>query len=321
MKGNNRYVNNDDLKKMTKFKRKAYEFNLGNRLNANNAGKNGQKAQNINSCGNYLDFTVWNSLSSGEVAKRLKMANFCKFRFCPICTKIKALKDSKNILGRINALKNQREVDFLMLTLTVKNVPMTDLRAQIKVLSEAFQRMKETKQFQKSILGYVRAIEFLGDDTKTGEAHPHFHTLLVVSKNYFKKNYISHDKWKNMWKDALRIDYEPFVDVRRIKLNKKNPHLKKEVSAVFEVVKYTIKPAKLKNMSDDVFNFLVEQTKGVRQFNIGGVLKNIKPIENDLFNEADFQFLQNEIFKFSQGDYDLHKISYEKPVYKKKKNK
>lgn len=316
----NRYVNDDDLKKMTKFKRKAVEFNLGNRLNANNSGKNGQKAQNINSCGNYLDFSIWQG-DSGEVAKRLKMANFCKFRFCPICTKIKALKDSKNIIGRINALKNKREVEFLMLTLTVKNVPMADLRVQIKILSESFKRLKETKQFQKSILGYVRAIEFLGDGTKNGEAHPHFHTLLVVSKNYFKKNYISHEKWKSMWKDALRIDYEPFVDVRRIKSNKKNPHLKKEVSAVFEVIKYTIKPAKLKNMPDDVFNFLVEQTKGVRQFNIGGVLKNIKPIENDLFNEADFQFLQNEIFRFSQGNYDLHKINYEKPIYKNKKNK
>ncbi|WP_281744169.1 protein rep, partial [Helicobacter suis] len=69
-----------------------------------------------------------------------------------------------------------------------------------------------------SILGYIRAIEYIGDKTPVGECHLHYHSVLVVPQSYFSGcNYMTQATWCDMWQKALRSDYKPIVDIRGIR--------------------------------------------------------------------------------------------------------
>jgi plasmid rolling circle replication initiator protein Rep len=64
--------------------------------------------------------------------------------------------------------------------------------------------------------------------------HPHFHCILAVNKTYFKnEEYIQKSDWTSFWRKAMRLDYDPVVDVRRVKGN--------TAKAVAEVSKYAVK--------------------------------------------------------------------------------
>ncbi|MDK7012116.1 protein rep, partial [Escherichia coli] len=67
---------------------------------------------------------------------------------------------------------------WLFLTLTVRNCPITELGDTLTVMNAAFQRLKDRKEF-RGVLGWVRTTEVTRG--KDGSAHPHFHTLLMVS--------------------------------------------------------------------------------------------------------------------------------------------
>ncbi|KYD03686.1 hypothetical protein B4144_3959 [Bacillus atrophaeus] len=75
--------------------------------------------------------------------------------------------------------------------------------------------------------------------------HPHFHVLLPV-----KKNYIKQADWTSLWKKALKLDYTPIVDIRRVKGKAKIDaeqiesdvrEAKMEQKAVLEISKYPVK--------------------------------------------------------------------------------
>lgn len=60
--------------------------------------------------------------------------------------------------------------------------------------------------------------------------------LIVVNKSYFKsKNYLSTEEWVNIWRYYLKVDYDPIVDVRKVKSNNY------KYKAVAEISKYTVK--------------------------------------------------------------------------------
>ncbi|MDD0266199.1 protein rep, partial [Shigella flexneri] len=51
-----------------------------------------------------------------------------------------------------------------------------------------------------------------------GSAHPLFLCLLMVHPSWFKgKNYVKHERWVELWRDCLRGDYEPNIDIRAVK--------------------------------------------------------------------------------------------------------
>jgi hypothetical protein len=186
-------------------------------------------------------------------------------------------------------------------------------------MNKAFKRMSETKAFKNTVLGHFKALEIVGDKTPAGEVHPHFHIILIVSSSYFNGDYyLSQDKWIQMWQKALRVDYIPVVDVRRIKAKKtKNgKQLSALQSALFEVAKYSVKHTELTNKSDDEFVQILLQTKGMRFFNTGGLLKkmiNLQKIDDDLIGlkeelEALWIEIYEEIYKWINGNYRLTKI-------------
>lgn len=161
--------------------------------------------------------------------------------------------------------KDYPRVRWLHLTLAVRNCEITSLRDTLKLMNAAWARITKLKKY--SAIGYFKSLEITrGED---GTAHPHFHILLMVEPSYFGKNYINQKEWIEMWKKALRVDYDPTAHVQSIKDISGNDNL---LNAVKEVAKYTVK-------GDDLIaekGWLQELTRQVhktRAISLGGILK------------------------------------------------
>lgn len=280
--------------------------------------------EKIKQCGNYLEFALKENQITKENKKKLAGANFCKNRFCPMCS----WRRIRNITGQLkdafSVIQEKEKVATLFLTLTVSNPDVKDLKSTISKMNKSFKDMVKTKAFNNAVLGYFKSIEILGDKTPKGQAHPHFHILLVVKENYFKKSdYINKAEWTEMWKKALRVDYTPVVDVRRIK--SKNENFSDIDSAIIETVKYSVKHSDLVKRSNEDFYYLYTQTKNLRFISAGGILKehlNLIKIDEDLINlkkenEALWIEIARLIYTFQNGEYCLKEI---KPPKEKKEH-
>lgn len=151
---------------------------------------------------------------------------------------------------------------WLFLTLTQKNVPITDLRETLQGMNKGFQRLVQLKVFPA--VGWIRSTEVTRG--KTASAHPHFHTLLLVPPSYFSRNYIKQAEWVELWRKCMRLDYNPVLDVQAVKQGSKPMEL------VPELLKYCTKESDL--VADkEWFLELTRQMHKMRAIATGGVLK------------------------------------------------
>ena len=167
--------------------------------------------------------------------EKLHKSNNCENRFCPICAYKKARKNALQLSVMIDYIKNEYNKDFLFLTLTAPNVGALDLDSEIKKYNQSFKKLMERKEVKKVVKGYVRKLE-VTYNKKRDDYHPHFHVILAVNKNYFKKSseYIKQERWLELWRQSTKNPLITQVDIRKIKF-KDN---KKEVS---EIAKYSAK--------------------------------------------------------------------------------
>ena len=271
--------------------------------------------EKIKQCGNYLEFALKENQITKENKKKLAGANFCKNRFCPMCS----WRRIRNITGQLkdafSVIQEKQKIATLFLTLTVSNPDVKDLKSTIAKMNKSFNEMTRTKAFNNAVLGYFKSIEILGDKTPKGQAHPHFHILLVVKESYFKKSdYLNKAQWTEMWRKALKVDYTPVVDVRRIK--SKNENFSDIDSAIIETVKYSVKHSDLVKRTNEDFYYLYTQTKNLRFISAGGILKehlNLIKIDEDLINlkkenEALWIEIARLIYTFQNGEYCLKEI-------------
>ena len=285
-----------------------------------------KESEKIKQCGNYLEFIFKEHQITKDTKKKLAAANFCKNRFCPVCS----WRRTRNITGQLKeaftAIQEKEKIATLFLTLTVNNPDVKDLKDTIAKMNKAFKRMSETKRFKNAILGYFKSIEILGDKTPNGQAHPHFHILLVVKENYFKKSdYINQKEFLQMWRDATRNQNITQVDVRRIK--SKNENFSDIDSAIAETVKYAVKHSDLCKRTNEDFYYLYTQTKNLRFISAGGILKehlNLIKIDEDLINlkkenEALWIEIARLIYTWQNGDYQLKEIKPPKENENEKK--
>jgi len=282
-------------------------------------------ANRVAECGNFLIFSLQENLIISERRRRLKRANMCKDRFCVYCNWRRAINLSNELKNALEQLKSERDIEILFLTLTAKNEPIERLRKTIKSMNEAFHRMQRTKRFKKSILGYIKAIEILGSKTKNGESHVHFHCLLIVPKSYFSgKYYINRKEWVEMWKKALRVDYDPIVDVRRVRAKK---DYSSEFAASKETIKYSVKHTDLVNRTDEDFIHIIKQTKGMRFISTGGKLREmikLQRIEKAKINRDLEPFwieIAEEVYKWLSGDYRLYDVNLSSTEPENRNNK
>lgn len=187
---------------------------------------NMNKAERIMNCAETLLFRREN----GKM--RLKQANFCRVRLCPMCSWRRSLKTHahmERILGAAKPLGYR----YLMCTFTLRNCSGDELIDTLSLLIDGYKKLVRRKRVKDAWNGWYRGIEVthnLRDDTY----HPHIHALVAVDKSYFKsKKYISQDELTEIWRSCCGIDYKPIVDIRRTYGD--------DVRAVSEVAKYSTK--------------------------------------------------------------------------------
>ena len=170
---------------------------------------------------------------------------------------------------------------WLFVTLTQKNVAIGELKKTLVDMNRAFQRLSQLKAFPA--IGWLRSTEVTRG--RDGNAHPHFHCLLIVPSSYFSgRSYLKQSDWVTMWRKALRLDYNPVLDVQAVKQGSKPMEL------VPELLKYCTKESDL--VADrEWFLELTRQMHKMKCVTTGGVLKEyLKELEQepeDLIGEGD----------------------------------
>ena len=229
-------------------------------------------------CSNYLVFGDVVNPETGEVAKKLRAANFCRDRLCPMCQWRKSLvtfTQLSQIMNRID-LDHPGEFVPVMLTLTMKNVPSDMLGWAITLILHAWSRMMNSKFKRRPwrvCAGWFRALE-ITYNAETGEWHPHIHAVLLMPADYFTdpEKYIDHDGWVAEWRWALKADYDPSVEVHTVKGER--------AEAVAEVSKYAVKPGEWvsddPDATDERVRLLATELKGRRLTAFGGLMLQVR---------------------------------------------
>lgn len=213
---------------------------------------------------------------------------------------------------------------WIFLTLTVRNVEGDGLKPAISDMMKGFNRLVKYKRVDKAILGYFRALEI----TKNHEEdtyHPHFHVLFPVKKSYFTgKNYIKQTDWTSLWKRAMKLDYTPIVDIRRVKgkANIDAEQIESDVreammehKAVLEISKYPVKDTDVmrgSKVTEDNLNtvfYLDDALSARRLIGYGGILKEIHK-ELNLGDAED-----GDLVKIEEEDDEVANEAFEVMAY------
>lgn len=236
-----------------------------------------KRSERMFECGSLLRFAV-----SRTGDKRLIGAQFCRDRMCPACQKRRSLAMFHQVKNVCLSLQSEyKSTAYLLLTLTVPNVPEDKLKAEIALMNKAWSSLSKKVEFKKSIWGWFKALEITYNE-KADTYHPHFHILLAVPQKYFKgKGYINQARWLELWQIATKNDSITQVDVRRVKPNPKRPDSTAIESAAAEVGKYATKPSDyITKVSNDeykankkVVRDLAVNLKGKRLTAFGGRMK------------------------------------------------
>ena len=235
-----------------------------------------KRADRLHDCGVHLWFNVYSDGNGGETMK-IKHAESCRVRLCPLCTWRRSIKIQTHTHKILEAMQKEKEYAYILVTLTVPNVTADKLSDKITDMMKSWDRFQHYKVFGKAVKGWYRGLEVTHNvekyrfkwvkDRKTGKKrkvyivddngnrlpnpsydtyHPHFHCIMAVEPSYFKhSDYISHEKWLEMWQKATKDPTITQVDVRRVKPKKPDKtgvsFADMIMSAVCEVAKYTVK--------------------------------------------------------------------------------
>lgn len=267
-------------------------------------------------CGTYLEFYADKKIEN----KKLNKANFCKNRFCPMCAWRKARKDALQVAILMQYLKQEKGLEFVMMTLTAPNVPGENLKNEITRYNKNFKKLIERKEFKKISYGYMRKLEVTYNQDRN-DFHPHFHVIIAVKKSYFhKQDYISKQRLLVMWQNAMNDDTITQVDIRKISAD--------DNKAISEIAKYTAKDSDYMK-SQEVFDYFYKALKNRQVVTYGGAFKEalvlFKNGELDKYKEIDYtEYVYQIIFKWNRNfaeyiQYELRELDeYERIKINKK---
>lgn len=228
-------------------------------------------ADRVRDCSQLLSFGL--TLQPDDSLKlKLKAAKFCRVRHCPVCQWRRSLMYKARmykVLPKI--VEKYPKHRWLFVTLTQKNVAITDLRETVTEMHKGFARLSKLKAFPA--VGWIRSTEVTRG--RIGDAHPHIHSLLMVPTTYFGNGYLSKKKWIEMWRNSMRLDYSPVIDVQAVK------HGDQPMGLVPEICKYITSESDM--VADrDWFLELTRQMHKIRGVGTGGILKQyLSELEQD----------------------------------------
>jgi len=226
-------------------------------------------AGRIKGCSGYLGFAWVDDPDSGESRLKLRAARFCRVRHCPVCQWRRSMMWQSRFLKALPAIEQAHpSARWVFLTLTIKNMPVQELRQSLQDMHKAWRRFVLRPEFG-AVQGWVRTTEVTRG--RDGSAHPHFHALLMVKPSYFGKGYVKHERWADLWRECARLDYQPSVHITAVK-PKPGSSESPLRRAVSETLKYAVKPEDMQG------EWLIELTRQVHKMRFiasGGVLKGV----------------------------------------------
>lgn len=221
----------------------------------------------MSQCGKSLAF-VSEGKDREERKFRLRQARFCRVRHCPICQWRKTLVWRARLIKALPRLQEDYpKARYILLTLTVRNCPLDELRTNVDRMNKGWGRLSKRKEFPA--IGFLRSLE-VTRNAETGYAHPHFHAALMVPPSYLTHGYIKHQGWVELWASCMGLQYEPIVDVRVLKGKKNKDSL---IEGFLEACKYSVKPADLIADSKWLEELTIQLHK-TRSISVGGLLKD-----------------------------------------------
>lgn len=279
------------------------------------------KAERMKDCADTLTF------KRTPEALKLYQAWFCKVRLCPMCNWRRSLKIAYHNKRIVETVNEREKVQWLFLTLTVKNEPSEKLTETISAMFDGFRGLTKYKAFKTSVRGFFRALEVTKNrergNKSYGTYHPHFHVLLCVPSSYFKKKelYIKQSEWTSLWKRAMKLDYDPIVRVQKVKPKNNLEGVEKyeedfrnsmkEQSAIFEVSKYPVKDIdviqgnKVTEENVETVLTLDNALSYKRLIGYGGILKEIHK-ELNLGDPEDGDLIKiSEDDEIANGTFDV----------------
>lgn len=275
---------------------------------------NSKKSADIYQCGKTLRFGLYQHFEYGSFSSRLEEMYTCKDRFCPFCNWRRARKLAIQSYKLLSEIQKKENIRYIFLTLTLKNPLLEDTRSLISHMNKSFKKMTLTSRYKNAVAGHCKILEVHPQKNDTNFSHPHFHVVLAVRSSYFKNLYIRQDEWQEMWKRALKFDYEPSVDVRIIKSNDENDPIAKVVAECF---KYPMKSSSLNAFTWQQFEIFTKELRGLRFLSFGGILKEYRELlkledieDGDLIyedekNELIWKKIASLVYEFKNGDYGL----------------
>lgn len=190
--------------------------------------------------------------------KKLKHANFCRDRMCPMCAWRLSLK---RFAENIQLFMKMEELGYrpILVTLTIKNVPAeaSELRKGVQHLLGGFKTLAK-EYLAGRYVGFYRVLEVTNNKRKN-EFHPHVHAVFWTDG----KPLCSKQELSEKWQKALGVDYVPVNYIQSVRGQK----------GVKEVSKYTVKFTKPKDMP---LLALADGLKGVRVVGYGGLAKKLR---------------------------------------------
>lgn len=262
----------------------------------------------MRTCGSYLEFIA----TFDKEKKKLVHGEFCQNRFCPICSWRKARKDALMLSIMMKAISEEKQYEYIFLTLTTPNVKSYELKDEIDLFNKALSKMFKRKRIQNAVNGYVRKLELTYNKSRD-DYNPHFHLILAVDKHYFTnpRKYIKQSEWLDIWRDVTGktginpdgTDEITQLDIRKVKGLQQD-------KAVLEVAKYSAKDFELTS-SQEVFDTFYKALKGRQLITFNGVFKEYKKKfddgDLDKYKKAD----ENEYFWFLTATWIRKEMKYE----------
>lgn len=273
-----------------------------------------RKISSLQDCGTYINLRPDGSI---------KGANFCKNKLCPMCQ----WRLSRKTFGKLAKMqelveKQHNDLQYIFVTLTIRN--MESLSEGIQALLSAFYRFSNDRTVKAIQDGFVRTME-VTYNCKRNTWHPHIHIIFAMKPVYFKQKYMRKATWAKLWQRALRADYIPQVDVRKVSEdsisdNDSNIISGTRIQAIAEIAKYAVKPFDLKTAREDetdLYAELLTATYHRRLRAYSGVYKEaakaVGMTENEILTDEVPDEAQDEYdYVYINGEYRPHTIKIDK---------
>ena len=228
-----------------------------------------QRAARMSECAELVRYRYCPSCGKAHVVE----TKLCRDRVCPVCSwrlAIQRYREMVQVLDLMRPEMEQRQSKVCMLTLTVRNVPVEQLRSCMAAMSAAWNNFNRTAAF-KSVMGWARCAE-ITYNTKAKTVHPHYHILLVYNGPDVNIGETM-KQLKAGWKSAAALDYNPIIDLCEAYSTSGNDDV---IEAAGEAFAYSIKPSTVANMPNKALEVFLSEIAGLRFVSYGRRIKELR---------------------------------------------